>query len=99
MLKLGRAKVLEDLELPYRACVRCSVHHVLKPSEQTLTFHQVRMERDEEMTDALRVRVLAKWSTFSKSGWIKDDNLWHWDREQALQWAANQIANLDQYKP
>lgn len=99
VLKLTRAKVLEEIEVPYRACVMNSVHYTLKPDDETITFHQVLMERDEELTDALRRRVLASWKTVSKSGWIKDENLWRWDREQVLQWAKNQMADIDRYKP
>ena len=100
MLQLKRAKVLEQLELPYRVCVMKSVEYVLKTSGQTFTFHNVRLETDEEvMVALLGSSVLNTWSVRNKSGWILDDILCRWDREQAHQWARNQKAELDKYDP
>jgi hypothetical protein len=100
MLQLKRAKVLEQLDLPYRVCVMKSVEYVLKPSGQTFTFHNVRLETDEEiMVALLGSSVLNTWNVRNNSGWIPDDSLCRWDREQAHQWARNQKAELDKYNP
>ena len=100
MLQLKRAKVLEELELPYRIVVMKTVEYVLKNGEQKFTFHNARLETDEPvMVALLGCAILNTPSVARKSGWIRDEDLHRWDHEQALQWARNMKANIEKYKP